>query len=154
MHEPGLAMLMGQDHALVPFLTVGENVRLAAELHRRRDSDLSAICAQALTTVGAGQLADRYVQQISGGQRQRVALAQCLVANPMMLLADEPTSSLDAAASVEIAELLRALADLGLAVVVATHDPLVAGRCHRIVDLRTRAKAASSGSAANGEVGR
>jgi putative ABC transport system ATP-binding protein len=85
--------------------------------------------------VGLTDLSDRLVEQLSGGQRQRVAVARALVVGPGLLLADEPTAELDAANRDRIVVQLRAEADRGAAVVLATHDPEVAARCDAEIHL-------------------
>ena len=80
-------------------------------------------------------LSDRLVEQPSGGQRQRVAVVRALVVRPGLLLADEPTAELDAANRDRIVVQLRAAADRGAAVVLATHDPEVAARCDAEIHL-------------------
>ncbi|MEX2487534.1 MAG: ABC transporter ATP-binding protein [Nitriliruptoraceae bacterium] len=110
-------------------------------LHVRRSGELQDRQARAhamLVRVGLNpSLADRWPHQLSGGQRQRVAIARALIADPAVVVADEPTSMLDAPASLEIIDLLGALArDHGLAVLLITHDLALARRiCDRIAVL-------------------
>jgi putative ABC transport system ATP-binding protein len=85
--------------------------------------------------MGLTDLSDRLVEQLSGGQRQRVAVARALVATPTLILADEPTAELDAMNRDRVVAELRAEADRGTVVVVATHDPDVAARCDDEVHL-------------------
>jgi putative ABC transport system ATP-binding protein len=79
--------------------------------------------------MGLTDLSDRLVEQLSGGQRQRVAVARALVTTPALILADEPTAELDAVNRDRVVAELRAEADRGAVVIVATHDPDVAARC-------------------------
>jgi putative ABC transport system ATP-binding protein len=88
-----------------------------------------------LDQVGLGALADRHPPQLSGGERQRVAIARALANDPSVLLADEPTGSLDSAAVTATLELFTRLRDeRGVTVVLVTHDPVVA----RVADRRIR----------------
>ena len=90
-----------------------------------------------LKKVGLGDRLNNRPDQLSGGQQQRVAVARALVAEPALVLADEPTGNLDSRASTEIASLLRQIADdWGRAVVVVTHDADVAARADRKIYLR------------------
>jgi ABC-type lipoprotein export system ATPase subunit len=121
----GVAMTVFQDHLLVPFLTLSENVRLAAELHNEANATAEAV-SHYLDLVGIAELAGRLPEEVSGGQRQRAAVAQAMVVEPALLLADEPTGSLDQENSGHLARLLSSLAaETGTAVVVATHSPIV-----------------------------
>jgi putative ABC transport system ATP-binding protein len=120
---------------LVPELTVAENVALPARLPgapagaRRR--------AQALVAaVGLEGVAGRRPHELSGGEQQRAALARALVLDPPVILADEPTGNLDAAAGATVLTLLREIADEGRAVLLATHDPAATDRADRVLTLR------------------
>ncbi len=110
-----------QDGNLIPWLTVHENVELGLVLCHRRPE--AALVLDALRRVGAAPLASAYPRDLSGGETQRVAVARALVKAPKVLLADEPTAHLDAAAAGGLLELLRSLAgEDGLAVLIATHN--------------------------------
>jgi putative ABC transport system ATP-binding protein len=86
--------------------------------------------------VGLGGRADALPSELSGGEQQRVAIARALVNEPVLLMADEPTGNLDSQTGTEIIELLLDLrARHGMTVIVATHDPVIASRCERIVRL-------------------
>jgi putative ABC transport system ATP-binding protein len=86
-----------------------------------------------LARVGLADLAQRYPTELSGGQQQRVAIARALATQPRLLLADEPTGSLDRATGERVSEdLLRFCADTGATCVIATHDPALAARCVRV----------------------
>jgi len=83
--------------------------------------------ASALGRVGLDGLGDRHPSQMSGGQRQRVGIARAIIGGRQVLVADEPTGALDSHTSLEVFELLRGIADSGALVIVATHDPVIAG---------------------------
>ncbi|ABL82367.1 MULTISPECIES: ATP-binding cassette domain-containing protein [unclassified Nocardioides] len=108
----GLASaLTAAENVVVPLLSQGVG---AADAHRRT--------AEALTLVGLEESGNHLIEELSGGQQQRVALARALAARAVVLLADEPTSDLDAANRERAMAALRAEADRGAIVVVATHD--------------------------------
>jgi putative ABC transport system ATP-binding protein len=125
--------LVFQADNLQPFLTALENVALALAL---RGADGYGRCVEVLEELGLGGEAGKLPDELSGGQRQRVAVARALVNQPCVVLADEPTGSLDAGNSAAIVDLLRgAQHTTGATLVVVTHDPDVARRLDRTVDL-------------------
>ncbi|WP_328734966.1 ABC transporter ATP-binding protein [Falsiroseomonas selenitidurans] len=117
---------------LVPTMTARENVAMPLEFAGRRDAFERA--AAALAEVGLGHRLDHYPGQMSGGEQQRVALARAVVAEPRLILADEPTGNLDRATGTMVMDLLFGLrARLGTTLLLITHDPLLAERCGRQV---------------------
>ena len=124
-----------QSDNLLPFLTAVENV--AQQLALRGGNDGYERCITLLTELGLAHAGDKLPDQLSGGERQRVAVARALIHEPRMLLADEPTGSLDAGNSAAVLDvLLAAQREAGTTLVVVTHDPWVAGRLDRTVSLR------------------
>lgn len=96
-----------------------------------------AAAVEALGSVGMHDKLAHKPEQLSGGQRQRVAIARAIVGRPRLLLADEPTGSLDSAAAEEILDLLLRLnAEHGMTMIIVTHDAAVASRCRRVVVLQ------------------
>ncbi len=120
---------------LQPFLTALENVGLQLALAGSRNGDGRA--RELLGALGLQEHADKLPDQLSGGQRQRVAIARALIHRPRLILADEPTGSLDEDNSHAIVDLLLAAqgAAGGATLVVVTHDPAVAARLGRTVRL-------------------
>ncbi|HEY4188187.1 MAG TPA: ABC transporter ATP-binding protein [Polyangia bacterium] len=98
------------------------------ERHRR--------ATKALGRVGLGQRMGHYPNQMSGGQQQRVAIARALVAEPRLILADEPTGNLDSQTSVEIMALFQELGAAGITVLLVTHEPDIAAYASRVVVMR------------------
>jgi putative ABC transport system ATP-binding protein len=121
-----------QSFQLLPALTALENVMLPLELSGRADADATA--KDMLVRVGLGERLHHYPKHLSGGEQQRVALARAFVVRPKLLLADEPTGSLDAEAGAAVIELLFAMnRESGTTLVMVTHDEGLARRCNRIV---------------------
>lgn len=120
---------VAQQPGLLPFLSAVENVELAL---RVRGRDGAAAALEALAAVGLADRAEQRVERLFGGERLRVAIARAVAARPPVLLADEPTSRLDQANALAVAELLGQLArEWSVAVIVASHDPIVLDRAHR-----------------------
>jgi putative ABC transport system ATP-binding protein len=117
---------------LVPTMTALENVAVPLEFAGRRDAFERA--AAALKDVGLGHRLEHYPGQLSGGEQQRVALARAVVAEPRLILADEPTGNLDRTTGAVVMDLLFDLrARMGTTLLLITHDPLLAERCERQV---------------------
>jgi putative ABC transport system ATP-binding protein len=143
LNEDGLARFRGrsigivfQSFHLVPTMTALENVALPLELSG--EPDAYARAEAELGAVGLGERMGHYPSQLSGGEQQRVAIARAIVANPAILVADEPTGNLDETTGKAIVDLLFALKrDRGATLVLVTHDLALASRCDRVVRLRS-----------------
>jgi putative ABC transport system ATP-binding protein len=122
-------VLIPQDNALAAVLTAAENVLVPLLAAKVPPEDARELTAWALEIVGLGEAGDQLVEELSGGQQQRVAVARGLAQQGTVVLADEPTSELDAVNRGRIVALLRAEAERGAAVVLATHDPDAAAEC-------------------------
>ena len=123
-----------QSFQLLPALTALENVMLPLELAGRADAESEA--RQILTRVELGERLGHYPRHLSGGEQQRVALARAFVVRPKLLLADEPTGSLDTESGDSVIELMFELnRSFGTTLVMVTHDEHLAGRCARAVRL-------------------
>ena len=122
-------VLVPQGNALLRLLTAIENVALALVAAGHRPDQARQQAEGALAAVGLAEAADQLLEELSGGQQQRVAVARGLAASGDYLLADEPTSELDAANRTRVMALLRAEARRGAGVLVATHDPEAAAVC-------------------------
>jgi putative ABC transport system ATP-binding protein len=119
---------------LIPTMTALENVALPLELGGRRDALPAA--ARGLAAVGLGHRLTHYPGQLSGGEQQRVAIARAFIAEPKLLLADEPTGNLDAATGRLVIDcLFEHRARHGTTLLLITHDPSVAERCERQIHL-------------------
>jgi putative ABC transport system ATP-binding protein len=131
----GVAMVL-QGYGLVSLLTAAENIEVAVRAAGIPARDAQTAAAAALDELGLGPHAGQIVEELSGGQQQRVAVARALARQPRLLIADEPTAELDQAARAVVLARMLDVATRGGAVVLATHDPEVAERCTRILDLR------------------
>jgi putative ABC transport system ATP-binding protein len=121
---------------LLPALTVEANVGLPLVLQGRPAAEIAQRVAPALADVGLADKAHAYPAQISGGQLQRAAIARAMIHRPAVLLADEPTGNLDSSNGQNVLQLLRALADGGQAILMATHSADAAAVCDRTIRMR------------------
>jgi putative ABC transport system ATP-binding protein len=123
-----------QSFQLLPALSALENVMLPLELANTDDAEGRA--REMLVRVGLGERLTHYPKHLSGGEQQRVALARAFVVRPKLLLADEPTGSLDAQSGAGVIDLLFGLnREYGTTLVLVTHDEALAARCARAVRL-------------------
>lgn len=122
-----------QAHNLLEFMTARQNVQMSLELHDHiTDEQAEAEAEAILKSVGLGHRINYYPHDLSGGQKQRVAIARALVSRPKLVLADEPTASLDSKTGREIVDLMQMLAkEKGCTILLVTHD-------HRILDIADR----------------
>ncbi len=125
-----------QDFKLLPHRTVAENVAFPLEVRGQPPREVRRRVVQALRGVGLDHRMDKFPLSLSGGEQQRAAVARALVADPALLLADEPTGNLDLDRTLEVMELLEAASARGTTVVVATHDRgLLARHKKRVIAL-------------------
>jgi ABC-type lipoprotein export system ATPase subunit len=126
-----------QLHNLVPDLTVAENIQVPALAAGRPGSETKARVQELAERVGIAHRLAHRIQDLSGGERQRTAICRALMNRPRLLLADEPTGSLDEQTGDNVFGLLRSLAEEErIAVLLATHERRFAERCHRILRMR------------------
>jgi putative ABC transport system ATP-binding protein len=123
-----------QSFQLLPALSALENVMLPLELAERDDAEQPA--TEILRRVGLGERLHHYPRHLSGGEQQRVALARAFVARPSLLLADEPTGSLDAESGAAVIQLMFDMnREYGTTLVMVTHDETLAARCQHVMRL-------------------
>lgn len=126
-----------QFYNLMPVLSARENVAMPLILDGIKRQTALARAEECLELVGLKDRIQGQPNQLSGGEQQRVAIARALVANPKVILADEPTGALDTGAGDEIVALLRYVVErLNHTVVMVTHDPRIAANTRRIINLR------------------
>jgi putative ABC transport system ATP-binding protein len=122
---------------LIPVLTAAENAALPVTLDGVKPVEAAAKAREWLARFGLGERLSSRPDQLSGGQQQRVAIARALVAEPSLILADEPTGNLDTRAGDEIAGLLRNVSkQYNRTIVMVTHDPRIAAYADRIIFLK------------------
>ena len=134
LHHVGLVF---QEHNLIPVLSAYENVEYVLLLQGVGPKERRERVLQALELVGLGGLAERRPGELSGGQQQRVAIARAIVTAPALILADEPTASLDSATGEGIVELLHRLnREAGVTFVFSSHDPRIIRQAGRVITLQ------------------
>lgn len=125
-----------QSFNLLPRITALENVALPLSYGKHHRRQRREMAAKALEELGLGDRMDHTPLQLSGGQQQRVAMARALVGEPSLILADEPTGSLDTRTGIEIMGLLQELNGRGITIILVTHEKEVASYARRVLDFR------------------
>lgn len=125
-----------QSFQLLPRLTARENAALPLMYRGTPRQERLPRAAKWLARLGLGNRLDHFPTELSGGQRQRVALARALICDPKLILADEPTGSLDSVTAAEVLALLKELnKELGVTIVMVTHDHDIAAHCGRRIEM-------------------
>jgi putative ABC transport system ATP-binding protein len=126
-----------QNFNLLPRMSALDNVQLPLLYARMPSRERRRHASEALNSLGLGDLARRSPAQLSGGEQQRVAIARALVNEPLLLLADEPTGSLDSSTSKQTMKIFERLnRKKGVTILLVTHEPDVAAHARRVVALR------------------
>lgn len=136
---PDVGVVM-QGYGLLGLLTAAENVDIALQERGLSPAEVVARTGEVLERFRLAEHADRLVDELSGGQQQRVAIARALVAEPRLLIVDEPTAELDVNSQSLVMDALYRAAAHDAIVVIATHDPAVAANCTRVVSLAKSAE--------------
>jgi putative ABC transport system ATP-binding protein len=124
-----------QSFNLIDELNIYENVELPLIYLKMKASERKERVEKVLERMKIGHRAKHFPQQLSGGQQQRVAIARAVVANPKLILADEPTGNLDSKNGIEVINLLSELNKEGTTIIMVTHSDRDAGYAHRIINL-------------------
>ena len=142
MHDSQLAKIRNdkigfvfQDFSLLNQQSVLFNVMLPMYFNKTPYKQMKERAMHSLEVVGLLDHAKKKAHQLSGGQRQRVAIARAIVNSPSIILADEPTGALDSETSKHIMDLFQRLNEIGLTIIVVTHDQAVADYCSRIITI-------------------
>lgn len=125
-----------QNFNLIPHQSVLENVKMPLYVKNMTDKEMVKIAERELSRLGIGDFIKKNVKQLSGGQKQRVAIARALVNNPEMIVADEPTGSLDSQSQENVLEIFKELAEAGKTVIIVTHNPEVADYADVVVKMK------------------
>jgi putative ABC transport system ATP-binding protein len=125
-----------QSFQLIPYLTVLENVKLPMAITGKKAKEQDKMARDVLARVGLENKADRLPDQLSGGEQERVAIARAIVNKPPILLADEPTGSLDSKTADEIMNLLKELNSEGQTIIMVTHNPEACKHTSRIIQVK------------------
>lgn len=125
-----------QSYNLIPFLTVKENILLQLRIAKRSVDKYIEIYNHLLDELNIKKIENDYVANLSGGEQQRVAIARCFLMQPQVILADEPTGSLDAKRTEVIMNLLKRITlESDVTVIIVTHDPKVSSYCDESIYL-------------------
>lgn len=125
-----------QNFNLIPHQSVLENVKMPLYVKNMTDQEMDEIAEKELSRLGIGEFIKKNVKQLSGGQKQRVAIARALVNNPEMIVADEPTGSLDSQSQENVLEIFKELAEAGKTVIIVTHNPEVADYADVVIKMK------------------
>ena len=135
MFRKGNIGFVFQSFNLIDELNVYENVELPLIYLKMKSGERKKMVEDVLERMKISHRAKHFPQQLSGGQQQRVAIARAVVANPKLILADEPTGNLDSKNGIEVINLLTELNKEGTTIIMVTHSDRDAGYAHRIVNL-------------------
>jgi len=125
-----------QSFQLIPYLTVLENVKLPMAITGQKGKKQDKMARNVLDKVGLANKANRLPDQLSGGEQERVAIARAIVNKPPILLADEPTGSLDSKTADEIMSLLKELNSEGQTIIMVTHNPEACKHTSRTIQVK------------------
>ena len=124
-----------QQYHLIPSMTVIENVMLPLKYKRTDRKDRLALAKAALEKVGLSERENHRPNELSGGQKQRVAIARAIIAEPKIILADEPTGALDTNTGIQVMDLFHEINKTGTTIIIVTHDPRIGESTERVIKI-------------------
>ena len=124
-----------QQYHLIPSMTVIENVMLPLKYKRTDRKDRLALAKVALEKVGLSERENHRPNELSGGQKQRVAIARAIIAEPKIILADEPTGALDTNTGIQVMDLFHEINKTGTTIIIVTHDPRIGESTERVIKI-------------------
>lgn len=124
-----------QDFSLVEDFTVLENIMIPLDFAKNKRPNAKELAKEVLKQVNMENFAKEKVRNLSGGEKQRIAIARAIINNPSLILADEPTGSLDSSNTEAIMDLFFSLNKQGKTIIIVTHDKELAEKCHRIIEI-------------------
>lgn len=124
-----------QQYHLIPSMTVIENVMLPLKYKRTDRKDRLALAKAALEKVGLSERENHRPNELSGGQKQRVAIARAIIAEPKIILADEPTGALDTNTGIQVMNLFHEINKTGTTIIIVTHDPRIGESTERVIKI-------------------
>lgn len=124
-----------QQYHLIPSMTVIENVMLPLKYKRTERKDRLALAKAALGKVGLSERENHRPNELSGGQKQRVAIARAIIAEPKIILADEPTGALDTNTGIQVMDLFHEINKTGTTIIIVTHDPRIGESTERVIKI-------------------
>lgn len=124
-----------QQYHLIPSMTVIENVMLTLKYKRTERKDRLALAKAALEKVGLSERENHRPNELSGGQKQRVAIARAIIAEPKIILADEPTGALDTNTGIQVMNLFHEINKTGTTIIIVTHDPRIGESTERVIKI-------------------
>ncbi len=125
-----------QSFNLISFKNAMENVALPLYYQGMSRKKRNTLALEYLEKVGLKDWAEHMPSEMSGGQKQRVAIARALIAQPQIILADEPTGALDSKTTIEVMELLREVNNMGMSMIIVTHEKSVAEKTNRVIQVK------------------
>ena len=126
-----------QDFNLLDTLTIEENIALILTINKVEEKEITKRIIEITEKLGIKDILNKYPYQVSGGQKQRCAVARALVNHPKIILADEPTGSLDSKSAKQLLEIMEEMNQkMRATILMVTHDPLSASYCHKILFLK------------------
>ncbi|WP_078380474.1 ABC transporter ATP-binding protein [Sutcliffiella halmapala] len=125
-----------QSSNLIPFLSVKDQLLLVSDINKSRNNEYKTKAAQLIHDLGLAHREDSKIHQLSGGEKQRVAIARAFMNNPDLILADEPTASLDSDRGRQVVEMLsREVKNMNKAAIMVTHDKRMLDLCDRVLHI-------------------